>query len=183
MKLSIQQYPPIFVSIHTSSDDLLNTFRFYGIAVKDVNISSGINIIWDIRRTLIDGQSDDIIATTSHMNLAITKRVLTSGTRPLYGSFVLHDSISNISQQFFVNETHETLAKKLYTFNPAIFLTASLTLQQNSSSCSRYFTKRANVANERCVIQTSLNSQSHHLLLDYFELPVLIVSYFFASLT
>jgi hypothetical protein len=148
VKLSISKCPPIFLDVYASNIDLLDALRFHGVAVKDVNISVGASITWDIRRTLIEGQSENITATTSSENVAVTHQVLVPGSLPFYGSFYLHDPLTDQSKQFYVNETHETLAKKLSELNAALFFSASLTIQKMSSSCDKLF-EYANVANER----------------------------------
>ena len=68
-----------FVSIHANNADLLDIFRFYGIFVKDVNVSTGIDVKWDIRRTLGYGQLDNISAISLSENVAVTHQIITIG--------------------------------------------------------------------------------------------------------
>ena len=149
LKLSLQEFPPIFVSIHANNADLLDIFRFYGIFVKDVNVSTGIGVKWDIRRTLGYGQLDNISAISLSENVAVTHQIITIGSQPLKGYFDLHDSEVNSSQRFYVTETIETLTNKLSTLNAALFSTASLSIERYSPQSGGFIFNHADVANKR----------------------------------
>ena len=149
LKLSLQEFPPIFVSIHANNADLLDIFRFYGIFVKDVNVSTGIGVKWDIRRTLGYGQLDKISAISLSENVAVTHQIITIGSQPLKGYFDLHDSEVNSSQRFYVTETIETLTNKLSTLNAALFSTASLSIERYSPQSGGFIFNHADVANKR----------------------------------
>ena len=137
------------MSIHANNADLLDIFRFYGIFVKDVNVSTGIGVKWDIRRTLGYGQLDNISAISLSENVAVTHQIITIGSQPLKGSFDLHDSEVNSSQRFYVTETIETLTNKLSTLNAALFSTAKLSIERYSPQSGGFIFNHADVANKR----------------------------------